>query len=131
MASTPEWKVYTQSNEYVAACKYVEDAAAIIAAYGNGSTIRAGHREVVWREGEESQPAAESYDFVRITVTRRTSGKAPMPKGKLVYAEKELLEYVCSCGHSVFAHEPPPPQPWSDGHVCHFTKARQFKESGS
>lgn len=66
MASAPRWKVYNPQGEYVAACKHVEDAACLVAFYGDGATIRDGHgiRGIVWHEGKEGQPAAESYDHV-------------------------------------------------------------------
>lgn len=72
MAASPRWKVYSADIEYRAACKYVEDAAALVAMLGDGATIRAGHRRIVWTEGQEAQPAAESYDFVYSVVHKRT-----------------------------------------------------------
>ena len=76
MAGAPEYKVYNAAGEYVAACKYVEDAASIVAQYGDRSVIRWRHQTVVWREGSEDQPAAESYDHVREVVMARRA--APM-----------------------------------------------------
>ena len=72
MAASPQWKVY-RDKEYVASCKYVEDAAAIVACSGEGATIRNGHREadIVWREGAEAIVAGESYDVVTETVQAR------------------------------------------------------------
>lgn len=58
------WKVYTAQSEYVAACRDVEDAAALVAFRGDGATIRYDHKQIVWREGAETQNAAESYDHV-------------------------------------------------------------------
>lgn len=43
MAASPDFKVYHR-NEYRAACKYVEDAAALVAVLGDGAQIRYGHR---------------------------------------------------------------------------------------
>ena len=71
MASSPQWKVYNAAKEYKAACKDVEDAACLIALYGNGATIRIEHTLVMWTEGAEDQPASESYDHVAETVHRR------------------------------------------------------------
>jgi hypothetical protein len=73
MAGTPKFKIFNPSGEYVAACKYPEDAAALVDLYGAGSTIRDGHSkaDVVWTEGKETQPASESYDFVGTTVEDR------------------------------------------------------------
>lgn len=75
MAGSPGFKVY-RGKEYVAACKYVGDAAAIAAAYGHDVEIREGHspKMVVWSEGNEEQPASESYDFVAETAMRRMEG---------------------------------------------------------
>lgn len=72
MAATPRYKIFTPENEYIASCKYPEDAAVLIANLGNGSQIRDGHTKVVWNEGAEEQSAAESYDFVAITVRSRS-----------------------------------------------------------
>ncbi len=71
MAAAPRFKVYDSHGEYQAACKEIEAAAALMSVYGDGSTIRVDHRLIVWREGYESQPAGESYDFVAETVYQR------------------------------------------------------------
>ena len=75
-------KVYDASDNYLAACVEVESAAAVVALSGSGATIRNGHsrKKAVWVEGGESQSAAESYDFVAITIHERTT--APSPEGK-------------------------------------------------
>lgn len=77
MAGSPELKVYNPSGEYVAAFKYAEDAAVLVAALGEGTQIRDGHtkRCLVWDEGKEEQSAAESYDFVAQTVYARRSAR--------------------------------------------------------
>jgi len=71
MAGSPKWKVYDAEGVYQAACKEGEAAAALVAFYGEGASIRRRHGPVVWREGSESQPAAESYDFVVETLASR------------------------------------------------------------
>jgi len=73
MAGSPLLKVYSATGEYVAACRYAEDAAAIVALRGEGTTIRLGHtkRQTVWTEGQEAQAAGESYDFVGEVVLGR------------------------------------------------------------
>ena len=78
MAGTPRFKVYAADGEYRAAFKYPEDAAALIAMLGDGSTIRDGHdrRDIAWNEGREAQPASESYDYVEQVVRERTSPEA-------------------------------------------------------
>lgn len=74
MAAAPQLKIYDQDGNYEGAVKHAETAAAIIAGVGqDGWTIRDGHgkRDIVWTEGAESQPAAESYDRVAGTVYQR------------------------------------------------------------
>ena len=69
MAQTPQFKVY-RNGEYIAACRYGEDAAALVALTGDG-TVRYGHRLVVWTEGQESFPAGESYDGAAAIMEQR------------------------------------------------------------
>lgn len=73
MAASPEWKVFGPSGDYRAACKHIEDAAALVAFLGSGASIRFSHqkRHAVWTEGAESQSASESYDFVAAVATER------------------------------------------------------------
>lgn len=70
MAASPVWKVYV-GKEYRAACKYIEDAAMLVAGLGKGAEIRHQHDTVVWAEGKEDQPASESYDHVADVAKRR------------------------------------------------------------
>jgi hypothetical protein len=73
MAASPFWKVFSPSGEYIASCKYAEDAAAIVGSYGGGE-IRVGHSKklTVWREGmEEEGTATDSYDTVAAVCNRR------------------------------------------------------------
>lgn len=72
--TTPRLKIYNPQGEYVAACKHAEDAACLVALYGNGATIRYDHSKVVWREGAEQFSASESYDRVADVVTARRNG---------------------------------------------------------
>lgn len=77
MAGTPRFKIYNPQGGYVAACKYPEEAAMLTACLGNGTTIRNGHekRHIVWHEGQETQSASESYDYVAQLVGERMNGK--------------------------------------------------------
>lgn len=43
MPSSPNLKVYDRWNTYQASCKEIEAAAALVAFYGEYSTIRDGH----------------------------------------------------------------------------------------
>jgi hypothetical protein len=57
-------KVYNPENSKVAECEFAEDAACLVALYGDGASIRYG-RHVLWTEGKEEFAAGESYDRVR------------------------------------------------------------------
>lgn len=60
MAASPDWKVY-RDKEYVASCKYPEDAAAIVAAMSG--SVRYTHAREVFAQTDENQAlAADSYD---------------------------------------------------------------------
>jgi len=70
MAASPQFKLYDEHNKYQGCMKYAEDAAIVISSWRQG-TIRWQHALVVWREGKELQPAAESYDYVAQTIEKR------------------------------------------------------------
>ena len=55
-----EWKVFNPAGKQVASCRYPSDAAAIVACYGDGATIRYRGR-IVYRDGRDGN-AADSYD---------------------------------------------------------------------
>lgn len=74
MAAAPAWKVYSPSGDYIASCKAPVFAAMIVASLGDGATIRWGHRQIVWTEGQEAIPAGESYDVVAQTCYDRRGG---------------------------------------------------------
>ena len=57
MAHSPYYKIYRQGGEYVASCKYAEDAAAVVSIWGKGAFIKFQHRVRVWTEGAEDFPA--------------------------------------------------------------------------
>lgn len=84
MGASPRFKIFTAEKEYIGSTKYVEDAAAIVALNGPGSTIRDGHSKVVWTESDPRIPnspgdgfAAESYDAVAIVVDGRVTTPIP------------------------------------------------------
>ena len=79
--ATPIWKIYL-GKEYRAACKYIEDAAALVAFLGDGATIRYDHRDIVWTEGAETQPAGESYDHGATVANGRVDALAKAVKAK-------------------------------------------------
>jgi hypothetical protein len=72
-SGSPQWKVYTQEGEYVAAMKYPSDAAMVIAGLGGG-TVRHQHRRVVWDEATALFPAGESYDRAAEVMLARLNG---------------------------------------------------------
>lgn len=75
MAISPLFKVYNAHRVYIASCRHVEDAAALIALYGRDATIRWGHSFVVWHEGAEARAAGESYDNVQAVVYSRIKAR--------------------------------------------------------
>jgi hypothetical protein len=72
MEPTLRWEVYREGN-IRAACFYPEDAAALVAVLGNGTTIEF-KGITVWREGLEEIPASESYDTVAEVCYKRIGG---------------------------------------------------------
>jgi len=60
MASAPGWKCYL-NGQYMAATKYAEDAAALVAAWGSG-VVYWQHKAKVWIEGLDGM-AADSFDL--------------------------------------------------------------------
>lgn len=73
MAASPALKVY-RGGEYVASCKFFEDAAALVALSEEG-TIKFGHSVTLWREGNEEFPAGESYDECAAIMRERLQQK--------------------------------------------------------
>ena len=63
MAASPRYKVYSQDGVYMASCKELEAAAALVALYGDGATIRDGHTKLLYRNGTDGE-AGDSYDAV-------------------------------------------------------------------
>ena len=61
MARTPDLKIY-RNGEYVASCKYEEDAAAICG-MTTGTQVRMGHGgPIIFTEGKERVLAGDSWD---------------------------------------------------------------------
>jgi hypothetical protein len=88
MAKSPPYKVYI-GNEYIASTKNIQNAALILSAYTDPvcslpdyatvridqlryppSTIRHGHRRIIWTDGVDGW-ATESYDMVAEIAGRR------------------------------------------------------------
>lgn len=70
-ARYPSWKVFNPAGEYIAACHYAEDAAALVAAYGEGATIRWNRKNgpLVWTDGKDGS-AGDSYDYCALVCNR-------------------------------------------------------------
>lgn len=98
MAGTPRFKIYNPQNEYVAACKHIEESAMLAACLGKGTTIRDGHekKHIVWHEGFEDQPASESYDYVAQVVNTRVEAiwSTPTPPDSKPLARAALKATV-------------------------------------
>lgn len=64
MAGSPKYKIYTSRGEYVAACKYAEDAACVVGNQGTGATVKANGR-IVYRTVEMSADGlSDSFDAI-------------------------------------------------------------------
>lgn len=72
MAGSPKWKVY-RGREYIAACKYPSDAAALAAVCGDETMVRYEHGLLVWWEGHEAQSAGQSYDHAAGVMVERVN----------------------------------------------------------
>jgi len=76
MAASPRFKVHNPQGDYVASCKFLEDAAALVANYGDGARIRdALTGTLCWHEGREDFPAGDSLDGVREKAFERIHAK--------------------------------------------------------
>ena len=76
MAQSPRFKVHNPRGEYVASCKFLEDAAALVANYGEGAKIKdAVSGALCWHEGREDFSAADSWDGVRDKALERIHAK--------------------------------------------------------
>ena len=68
MAGSPDWKIYNEHGVYRGCMKDPTEAAAVVALYGAGATIRFGHpkKHTCWTEGADGN-ACDSYDHVAET----------------------------------------------------------------
>jgi hypothetical protein len=62
MAGAPRFKVYSDKGEYVASCKHLEDAAAVVSLYLTGATIRDGHSVELYKHGLDGD--GDSFDAI-------------------------------------------------------------------
>ena len=80
MAATGRFKVYDGKDnkaEYVAATKHAVHALMLASAIGDGTTIKDGHRTVVWVQGQESDAAHDSYDVAEDLIFERIQDATP------------------------------------------------------
>lgn len=82
LGGSPKWKLYNAEGEYIAACRYVEDALMLMAFNGDDSTIKFDHRTLVWTEGKEEIRASESIDRAVAIVDERMGAHARQVKEK-------------------------------------------------
>lgn len=76
MASSPQLKIFNPAGDYIGCMKHYEDAAMVVAAYGDGAQVRYGHSKkyTVWTEGSEELSAAASYDGAGAIMADRVRG---------------------------------------------------------
>lgn len=67
--------VFDTAGRLQASTRRTEEAALVVAFLGDGAEVRTGRGRgrVIWREGAESQPAGESYDFAASTMNARAT----------------------------------------------------------
>lgn len=65
------WAIYNPKGEHIANCRHAEDAASLVALYGDGAKIKHAGK-IVWNEGEEEFAAEESYDNVATVCHHRS-----------------------------------------------------------
>lgn len=77
MAASPKFKIFDSNGCYQASCKQPEAAACLAGMYGNGATVRTGHRkkDIVWTEGADGD-AADSVDIATEVILQRQADKA-------------------------------------------------------
>lgn len=71
MASSPQLKIFNPDGDYIASCKYYEDAAMLVGSYGHGAKVKLGHSSIIWNEGQEEIEASESFDRARQIMVER------------------------------------------------------------
>ena len=98
MSGTPQIKVFDGQNNYQAACKEVAAAAILVEFYGEGATIRFGHAkaDIVWTEGQEDQPATESYDHVGEVTEQRWRERNIEAMKKSGYTDEQIAEIMAA-----------------------------------
>lgn len=69
--------IYNAAGDVRGRTVYAEDAALMVAALGDGAFIVLDGRlsQVLWREGSETQSAAESYDYADEVMRERAKGE--------------------------------------------------------
>ena len=79
MAASPDFKIYRR-GEYVAACKYLEDAAALVGM--SGGSVRYGHTRTIYPDTVlNQQRAADSVDEAADVMRRNLMRTKRRPVG--------------------------------------------------
>ena len=73
MAASPPFKVY-RAGEYVASCKYAEDAAAIAGMGGERVLVKYHHKQVLYDHDADGQVASNSWDEAGELIRARLRG---------------------------------------------------------
>lgn len=68
-----KFEVVTPTGRTIGALYHAEDAAMLVAAYGDGARIESAGI-IVWQEGTEGVPAVDSYDNVSEVIALRLRG---------------------------------------------------------
>ncbi len=92
---------------HVASLRYPEDAAAVIAVQAPGAVVKI-NGQIVWREGCETQPAGESYDYAARTMANRNDENVnarllKLAKPAKANAARSTISCFISCGSYVLA----------------------------
>lgn len=98
MSGTPQIKLFDPQGAYQAACKEIAAAAILVEFYGEGSTIRFGHAkaDIVWTEGQEGQPATESYDYVTSVTDERWRQRNIRALKRSGYTDEQISQMMAA-----------------------------------
>lgn len=73
MAATPQFKIVNPQGEYVASCKYLEDASFLVAALGLGTKVYEGgvsKHSLLWTEGTDGYAGSSADVFAKFCEAR-------------------------------------------------------------
>lgn len=74
MPAGMDFAIYQEGDCFcLAMTRYGEDAAAMVAVFGDGSTVRDRRGNIVWTEGKEEIAAGDSYDRAAVIMNQRAN----------------------------------------------------------